>query len=89
MSDQSGYPDNEPPTGWLIVAGKLHREFEFSDFNEAWGFLERVAYLAEKHNHHPELHNSEKHVVIDLVSHDWGTITGRDRRMAAAINNVV
>lgn len=89
MAEQTIRPDTEPPTGWLIVAGKLHREFDFTDFTEAWAFLERVAQLAEQHNHHPDLANSENKVVIDLVSHDWGTITGRDRRMATAINQVV
>jgi 4a-hydroxytetrahydrobiopterin dehydratase len=71
---------------WAEVDGKLHRELEFGDFAEAWAFMERVAALAEEHVHHPDWSNSWNRVVIDLVSHDVGAVTDRDRRLAAAID---
>lgn len=73
-------------TGWEERDGKLHRELTFADFAEAWEFMSRVAALAEEHDHHPDWSNSWNRVVIDLVSHDVGAITERDRRLAAAID---
>jgi 4a-hydroxytetrahydrobiopterin dehydratase len=78
--------DNAAPEGWAVVDGKLHREIEFHDFVEAWGFMSMVAVLAEKADHHPDWSNSWNKVVIDLTSHDKGEITDRDTELAAAIN---
>jgi len=79
----------EIPEGWSVADGKLHREIEFHDFVEAFGFMSMVALLAEKANHHPDWSNSWNTVVIDLMSHDKGEITDRDREMANAINNAL
>ena len=65
-----------------MVDGKLHRELKFANFSEAFGFMARVALLAEKADHHPDWSNSWNTVVIDLVSHDAGGITDRDRELA-------
>ena len=67
--------DITPPTGWSIVDGKLHREFTFKDFVEAFAFMTTVAFAAEKLNHHPDWSNSWNKVTIDIVSHDKGAIT--------------
>jgi 4a-hydroxytetrahydrobiopterin dehydratase len=67
--------DLAPPAGWSIVDGKLHREFTFKDFAEAFGFMTRVALAAEKLNHHPDWSNSWNTVTMDIVSHDKGAIT--------------
>jgi 4a-hydroxytetrahydrobiopterin dehydratase len=77
---------NDAPTGWEVVDGKLHRELVFTDFAEAFGFMARVALIAEKLDHHPDWSNSWNRVVIDLVSHDVGAITDRDRSLAAQID---
>jgi 4a-hydroxytetrahydrobiopterin dehydratase len=74
------------PAGWEERGGTLHREFEFGDFSEAWGFMTRVALAAEAANHHPDWSNSWNKVVIDLTSHDAGGITDRDRTLAERIN---
>ena len=74
------------PEGWEERDGQLHRELEFADFSEAFGFMARVALLAEKLNHHPDWSNSWNRVVIDLTSHDVGGLTRRDVRLAEAIN---
>ena len=76
----------EIPSGWSIAGGKLHRELTFADFSEAFGFMARVALLAEQAEHHPDWSNSWNTVVIDLVSHDAGAITERDRTLAERIN---
>lgn len=74
--------------GWTLQGGKLHKEYSFGDFSEAFGFLSRVALLAEKNNHHPEIQNSYSTVVIELVSHDAGGVTDKDIAMAEAIQAV-
>jgi len=80
--------DIEVPAGWALVGGKLHREFRFADFSEAWAFMSRVALLAESQDHHPDWANSWNRVVIELVSHDAGGVTARDVRLANAINEL-
>jgi 4a-hydroxytetrahydrobiopterin dehydratase len=80
--------DIEVPPGWALVDGKLHREYRFADFSEAWAFMSRVALLAESHDHHPDWANSWNRVVVELVSHDAGAVTQRDVRLATAINGI-
>ena len=76
----------QPPDGWSVVDGKLHRELEFHNFVEAFGFMGMVALIAEKADHHPDWSNSWNKVVIDLASHDKGAITDRDEALAQQIN---
>jgi 4a-hydroxytetrahydrobiopterin dehydratase len=61
--------------GWEVVDGKLHKEFEFGDFSEAFGFMARVALAAEKLDHHPDWSNSWNQVVVDIVNHAAGGLT--------------
>jgi 4a-hydroxytetrahydrobiopterin dehydratase len=82
----AGGADEPAVPGWQVVGGKLQRELVFADFSQAFGFMARVALLAEKADHHPDWSNSWNKVVIDLVSHDVGAITERDRALATAIN---
>lgn len=71
--------------GWSIQKGKLHKEYAFDDFNEAFGFMSRVALIAEKMNHHPEWSNVWNKVVIDLTTHDAGGISELDFQFAAKV----
>ncbi len=71
--------------GWSLAAGKLHKAYTFPDFSAAFGFMSRVALLAEKRNHHPEIRNSYSSVVLDLVTHDDGGVTDADFELAEAI----
>jgi 4a-hydroxytetrahydrobiopterin dehydratase len=68
--------------GWSIAGGKLHREFAFVDFSEAFGFMSRVALAAEAMNHHPEWFNVWNRVVVDLTTHDAGGVSERDITLA-------
>jgi 4a-hydroxytetrahydrobiopterin dehydratase len=77
------------PDGWTLEGDKLHRELEFADFSEAFGFMTRVALLAESRNHHPDWSNSWNTVTIDLTSHDAGGLTDNDVGLAEAINSLV
>lgn len=75
---------------WIEENNKLVRSFEFKDFITAFGFMSRVALLAEKANHHPEWTNVYNKVEIRLSSHDAGdVVTEKDRDLAAKIDLVV
>ncbi len=74
--------------GWKIVDGKLNRTFEFADFNEAFGFMTRVAMEVEKLNHHPEWFNVYNRVKIELVTHDVGGLSNFDFKLASIINRI-
>lgn len=75
---------------WKETNNELVRKFEFDNFIEAFGFMSRVAILAEKHNHHPWWSNVYNQVEIRLTTHDAGdTITEKDRKLAAAIDELV
>ncbi len=72
--------------GWEHSDGMLHREFVFANFSEAFGFMTRVALLAEKLDHHPDWSNSWNKVAIAIASHDAGGITARCFELAAGAN---
>lgn len=74
--------------GWSLVSGRdaIERSFQFRDFSEAWGFMNRVALLAESQNHHPEWSNVWNRVRIELSTHDAGGLTANDVKLAQAIN---
>ncbi|EMR03771.1 Putative pterin-4-alpha-carbinolamine dehydratase [Cesiribacter andamanensis AMV16] len=75
---------------WQEQNNQLTRSFEFSDFSEAWAFMNRVALLAEKMDHHPNWSNVYNKVEIALTSHDAGnTITERDHKLAMAIDKLL
>ena len=74
--------------GWTIANGKLARTFEFKDFNEAFGFMTRVAMEVEKLNHHPEWFNVYNRVKIELVTHEVNGISNYDFRLANIINTI-
>ena len=72
---------------WDVVDGKLHREFAFADFREAFSFMTAVALEAEKLDHHPDWSNSWNTVVVDIVNHSAGGITDRCRELAGRIDH--
>jgi len=77
------------PRGWRQVDGALIRDFEFTDFIEAFSFMTRVALVAERLDHHPDWSNSWNRVFISLRSHDaGGVVTKRDHELARAINAI-
>lgn len=75
---------------WKEENNELVRKFEFKNFVEAFGFMSRVAILAEKENHHPWWSNVYNQVEIRLTTHDAGnTITEKDRTLAKLIDNLL
>ena len=74
--------------GWSLRDGKLHRQFRFGDFVEAFGFMSRVALLAEAADHHPDWSNVYNRVDISLTTHDAGGISERDFKLAERINSL-
>lgn len=74
---------------WNSVAGRdaITRKFEFANFNEAFGFMTRVALLADKMDHHPEWFNVYNKVEVTLSTHDAGGVTQNDIDMATALDS--
>jgi 4a-hydroxytetrahydrobiopterin dehydratase len=77
-------------SGWSEVKGRdaITRQFEFSDFNEAFGFMARAALIAEKLDHHPEWFNVYNKVEVTLATHDAGGVTERDIKLAQAMDRL-
>ena len=82
MSDGEIQAAVEGLEGWKVVGGKLHREYKFASFVEAFGFMASGALVAESMNHHPEWFNVYNTVRIDLTTHDAGGISENDLEMA-------
>lgn len=74
--------------GWTVREDKLHREYRFADFVEAFGFMASAALIAERMNHHPEWFNVWARVTVDLTTHDAGGITDKDFELAAAMERI-
>jgi len=74
----------------LAQEGKaITRTFKFDDFSAAWGFMARVALIAQAHDHHPEWSNVYNTVEITLTTHDAGGLSQRDVNMARAVDALV
>ncbi len=73
---------------WAVREGKLHREYRFASFAEAFGFMASAALRAEAMNHHPDWSNVYNRVTIDLLTHDAGGITGKDLRLAGQFEEI-
>ena len=73
---------------WEVLPDRdaIRRRFRFQDFNAAWGFMSRVALLAEAQDHHPEWFNVWNRVEITLSTHDAGGLSVRDVALAKAID---
>lgn len=78
-----------PEWTWEPGRDAITRRFEFRDFNQAFGFMTRVALIAEKTDHHPEWSNVWNKVDILLTTHDAGGLSTRDIQMAQAIEGLL
>lgn len=89
LSDEEITQELENLAGWARVEDRhaIFKSFTFKDFNEAWGFMSRIALLAEKMDHHPEWFNVYNRVDITLTTHDADGISERDIKMAGTINS--
>ncbi len=76
-------------TGWNVKDDKLHKEFQFDNFNQAFGFMTRAAMEIEKMNHHPEWFNVYNRITVDLTTHDAGGITNNDVNLARILNSLL
>jgi 4a-hydroxytetrahydrobiopterin dehydratase len=74
--------------GWAVADGKLHREYKFKDFVQAFGFMTSAALVSESMNHHPEWFNVYGTVNVDLATHDVGGITGLDFTLAGKMEEL-
>ena len=75
--------------GWDFSESALKKSFKFRNFSEAWGFMSRIALLAEAMDHHPGWSNNYNRVDISLSTHDSGGVTEKDVSMAQKIEKLV
>ena len=87
QEDIDGKLKNSP--GWSVVNEKLHKEFLFDSFNQAFGFMTRAAMEIEKMNHHPEWFNVYNRITVELTTHDAGGITKNDTNLARILDSLV
>ncbi len=73
---------------WEINTDRISKTFFFENFVQAFGFMAKVALIAESMNHHPNWFNAYSSVKIDLTSHDLGGLSIRDVELAKAINKI-
>jgi 4a-hydroxytetrahydrobiopterin dehydratase len=74
---------------WIEKDNQLQKEFEFKTFVRAFTFMTRIAFVAEKMNHHPDWRNVYNKVSISLNTHDAGNVvTEKDRKLAKAIDEI-
>lgn len=74
--------------GWSVKDGKLHKDFAFESFVDAFGFMSRAALHIERINHHPEWFNVYNRLSVDLMTHDAGGITQNDVALARILNSL-
>ena len=86
-SQRSALASTHP--NWSVEGEKLRREFQFRDFVEAFGFMSKVALLAESRNHHPNWSNVYNRVSIELTTHDLGGLSDLDTELAIAIDTLL
>ena len=82
LTDEQIKNELESLKNWSLNEGKLHREYKFENFVEAFGFMTRVALVVERMNHHPEWFNVYHTLIVDLTTHDAGGISELDIKLA-------
>ena len=87
MSDAEVKEALQSLPGWTVSGqGKLHKEYVFETFNQAFGFMARAAMEIEKADHHPEWFNVYNRITVDLTTHDAGGITKNDTTLAGVLD---
>jgi 4a-hydroxytetrahydrobiopterin dehydratase len=86
LSDEQIKTELSRLKGWNVVNGKLHKDYTFDDFVDAFGFMCKAAIHIEKMNHHPEWFNVYNKISVDLVTHDAGGITQNDISLAKTLD---
>ncbi|MEW6042819.1 MAG: 4a-hydroxytetrahydrobiopterin dehydratase [Thermoproteota archaeon] len=88
MSDDQIKTELKNLPGWSLQNGKLHKEYVFKDFVEAFAFMTKAALHAETMNHHPEWFNVYNKLKVDLMTHDAGGITTNDITLAKTLDSL-
>ncbi|MDZ4735593.1 MAG: 4a-hydroxytetrahydrobiopterin dehydratase [Rhodospirillaceae bacterium] len=91
LSDEARKAALQALSQWAPVEGRdaIQRSIKFRNFNEAWGFMNRIALMAEKQDHHPEWFNVYNRVDITLSTHECGGLSERDVKLATSIDKLV
>ncbi len=87
LTDEALKKELSSLTGWELVDGKLHREFKFENFIDAFAFMTKLAFVAERIDHHPEWQNVYNRVIISLTTHDVRAVSNLDVELARAADH--
>lgn len=87
--EESARPFLEKLKGWHFKENAIEKDFKFTNFTQALGFIVQVGVFSEKMNHHPELFNVYNKVKIRLNTHDAGGVTTKDIELAGQIENLI
>ena len=79
----------QAPEGWALVDGRLMRELECEDFNQAKKIVDKISNLAEELNHHPEIHFGWGYEIIECYTHDEDAVTKLDFKLANHIEELI
>ncbi|EEQ97150.1 pterin-4a-carbinolamine dehydratase, putative [Perkinsus marinus ATCC 50983] len=85
---ERGFEESVPDRFTVGAAEKISRNFQFRNFNEAFGFMTRVALYAEKADHHPNWYNVYNKVDVELSTHDAGGVTEKDFSLAEKMDKI-
>jgi 4a-hydroxytetrahydrobiopterin dehydratase len=88
LSDKEVQAQLQELPRWTLRAGKLHREYKFGGFAEAFGFMSSCALVAQRQDHHPEWSNVFDRVVVDLTTDDAGGISTFDFALATEMEKL-
>lgn len=80
--------ENDIPEGWDREDNALYRIYKFQDFDQSWGFINRVVEFAREVNHHPKITIDGNTVELWLYTHDTGSVTKKDIALAEEINKI-
>jgi 4a-hydroxytetrahydrobiopterin dehydratase len=86
LSDDAIQEELKALANWEIADGKLQRQYKFENFIEAFAFMTKLAFVAERLNHHPEWSNVYNKVNLELTTHDVGGVSHLDFDLAQAAN---
>jgi len=89
LNDSEIHRELKIMTGWIKLGDKIKKKFEFKDFIQAMGFVNSVALLAERANHHPDIDIRWNKVLLVLSTHSENGITKKDIALAKEIQSLL
>ncbi len=88
FTEQTIQTQLRPLNGWIFKNNAIRKDFKFKDFAQALSFIVHVGIIAERYDHHPEIHNVYHNVTLRLTTHDYNGVTEKDIALATEIDKI-